>query len=1125
MEIWKMIKSNKQIVWNLLIATAAVYGLLILPSAKIFAQDDSSSAATASLAEETSTSVDATPPAEGSASSASSEGSSEASAQPSAPVQSSSTEGSTAANASSNGAPSGGNAGEADANADGPTNSANEDGAQVDSKADSADVGGDDRALPTGSEKPAAQSDAEAGAAGMGALALGLVIVALFVVPIFVGSALAKALNMPDYGWKIALVLGTLAASILIVTFGRFRFGPDLAGGITLIYELQEGTAIGAQGDANSDSDTKGEIGQERNVKVDQLIDALKERIDPTGTREVTIRPYGPAIEIIIPETGPDQLEYVKRRITDLGQLEFRITADPRFSADRPIIEQAKLNAPNQKNVMLGGTKVGEWVAYNEKEFGPVDLEDGRLVKRLAGKTPEALVLIDPMNVTGDFLSSTTLGADERGAPAVNFTFDSTGARLFRRLTSENKPNPANPNVYRGLGIVLDKRLISAPVIRETISNSGQISGASMGREEVEYIIGILNAGSLPAALNKTPISEEIISPTLGLVTIEKGKFAIAASLIAVMLFMLIYYRFAGFVACLVLTLNLLLVLAVMVLINAAFTLPGLAGLVLTIGMAVDANVLIYERIREELDHGAALRMAIRNGFSRAMSAIIDSNVTTIISGIALYVFATDQVKGFAVTLILGILTSMFTAIFVARLIFDIGERRGWITNLSMMRLMSQPNYDFLRMRWLASGLSLVLVALGLFAAYNRSTGLFDIDFTGGSSVTFTFRDEAATPISDVHDALMETPLGERNLVVVERTDSEGIGKHTRYSIDNSEQDVAAVKKILEDTFAGKLLTYKVEYRDVKPFVDGDYKGTEATVSVNEGPGYDEEDGISHDALLAELKNAVADGGITGAELTVSHPDYQPGSVSREKVWTVRLGGVDEAAANKLLTQLQGDMNVTSMFPLASQIGGRVSESMQGQALLAMFVSLLGVILYLWFRFQNVTYGLAAAAALFHDVMVTIAMLALSKYIVEWVPGLASVLQIDSFQIGLTIVAALLTIIGYSLNDTIVTFDRLREIKGKSPKLTAEMVNSSVNQCLSRTILTALTVFIVVVILYFLGGDGIHAFAFAFLVGTVAGTYSTVYIAAPVLLWLNGASADTSASEPIAAVRRAGGVA
>jgi SecD/SecF fusion protein len=226
----------------------------------------------------------------------------------------------------------------------------------------------------------------------------------------------------------------------------------------------------------------------------------------------------------------------------------------------------------------------------------------------------------------------------------------------------------------------------------------------------------------------------------------------------------------------------------------------------------------------------------------------------------------------------------------------------------------------------------------------------------------------------------------------------------------------------------------------------------------------------------------------------------------------VRLGGADEAAAQRVFTRLENDVEKMAMFPLASKIGGRVSSNMQLDALKALVLSLLGAVVYLWVRFTKLMYGVAAAVALVHDVLVTIGMLAISKYVVDAVPWLASALQIDSFQISLTIVAALLTIIGYSINDTIVTFDRLREIKGKSPKLTAVMVNASVNQCLSRTILTSLTVFLTVVILYFWGGDGIHGFAFAFLIGVVAGTYSTVYIAAPVLLWLSGASSEMPAA-------------
>jgi SecD/SecF fusion protein len=953
----------------------------------------------------------------------------------------------------------------------------------------------------------ATSENAAANAAGLGPLQLVLIIAALFIVPILLGNFFAKRLRMPDYAWKISLVLGTVLVSVTIIALGEFKFGPDLAGGITLIYELADNSALPEGNQAAGQPADQAQ--RQRDFTVSQLIDALKERVDPTGTREVTIREYGPAIEIIIPQTGQDALEYVKRRITDLGQLEFRITADRAQQKDRAIIEQALALPSSQKDVIIGGNKVAEWVNYSTQEFGPGDKPDPyherNIIKRMAGDTPEALVLIDPMNVTGEYLTGTTKGVSERGGPAVNFSFNSQGARRFQQLTSQNKPNEAT-GARRYLGIILDNRLISAPGINETISNHGQISGSGMDEKEVDFIISILNAGSLPAALNKTPISEEIISPTLGAVTVEKGKYAIACSLLAVVLFMLVYYRFAGVVACLVLTVNLLLVLAVMILIKAAFTLPGLAGLVLTIGMAVDANVLIYERIREELRNGAALRMAIRNGFGRAMSAIVDSNVTTILTGVVLYAIGTDQIKGFSVTLILGILTSMYTAIFCARLVFDIAERRGWVTDLKMMHIFTNPNYDFLRIRHVAYSVSLFFIVIGLVAIYFRGSQLLDIDFTGGSSVTFALKESNKMPIAAVRDALIDSELNGQNLLIVQRGETQ-----TRYTVDTSEQSVDRVKEILAHKFTDKLLRFSVQIGALKAFDDVGLSGTEAQLTVNKGPGFESEDGISYDALMERLRNAITETGHQGIAPMISNPNYHTGSVARFNEWTVRLGGLDEVAARGVLEKLQADLDAIPVFPLANKIGGRVSSNMQVQALYAIVVSIIGIVGYLWIRFQKVSYGIAAAVALVHDVLVTLGMLALSAYVVNSAPAVAGALQIDSFQISLTIVAALLTIIGYSLNDTIITFDRLREVRGKSPKLTADMVNKSINQTLSRTILTSFTVFLVVVILYFFGGDGIHGFAFSFLVGVIFGTYSSIYIASPVLLWLTGSSFETAA--------------
>jgi SecD/SecF fusion protein len=319
------------------------------------------------------------------------------------------------------------------------------------------------------------------------------------------------------------------------------------------------------------------------------------------------------------------------------------------------------------------------------------------------------------------------------------------------------------------------------------------------------------------------------------------------------------------------------------------------------------------------------------------------------------------------------------------------------------------------------------------------------------------------------------------------------------------------VKEIVRQTFAGKMLMYAVEIGAIKPFDVQGITGMEAQVTVNDGDEYDADDGLSHDALVEIAKAALTSEGVTGVSVSVDSPNYKVGSAGRLKRWDVRLGGADEQVTQKVLANMENVLEQTPMFPMANKIGGRVSANMQVTAMEAIFFSLVGTTIYLWLRFQKVVYGLAAAAALIHDVLVTIGMIAISAYIVNAVPGLATALQIDSFQINLTIVAALLTIMGFSLNDTIVIFDRIREVRGKRPYVSAEIVNTSINQTLSRTILTSLTVFIVVTILYFFGGDGIHGFAYAFLVGVVTGTYSTIYIATPVLLWLSGASADASA--------------
>jgi SecD/SecF fusion protein len=979
---------------------------------------------------------------------------------------------------------------------------------------------------------------AEAAAAASTKRLLGVVAtIAAIVLPILLGGWLAKKWKMPEQGWRLSTIFAVFSVAALTVATGQFKGGPDLAGGITLVYELADATGLtpamgsdAAEEEASdeeasadedaADTDTaKADSNQpERKVDIDKLIDALAQRIDPTGTKEVSIRNYGGAVEIIIPKAGPDDLTYIKRRITDLGQLEFRIVADPRWTEDRSIIDKAMKLGPSEKIVMSGDKPVAEWIEYNEKEFGE---DDDRLVQRTAGSRREALVLLDRHNVTGEYLRSASKSYDEIGAPIVIFNFDTIGSRKFGRFTGENLENPST-GVKRFLGIMLDKRLLSAPSLNDRITSSGQISigGGADAEKEVDYIVGILNAGSLPAALNKTPISEETISPTLGATTIESGKIAVIGSLIGILIMMIYLYRFAGVVACLALMGTLLLTLAAMVLMQAAFTLPGIAGIVLTIGMAVDANVLIYERMREELKKGASLRMAIRNGFDKAFTSIFDSNVTSLIAAVVLYSVGTGPIKGFGVTMFLGIVMSMFTAIFCSRVVLEIAERRRWIKSLTFAPMIGETKFDFIGKAIPAMTLSLIVIAVGLAAAWDRGVNLLDIDFTGGSSVTMVLERDAAMPIAEVTAAL-EPELGDKNLLVVARNDADNDEQaaQNRYSVSSNIDDVEAVEALLVKLFGDKLQTYDVKLGEPESYEEaGGSTGTLLPLVFNEGPAFGENDGLAHDALVAQLKQILVAQGRVGVTPHVENDNHITGSGQRFKEWTLRLPMSAEettAVAQAIQSQLANE----PLFPLTSKIGGRVASDLQTKAIWSMILTLIGITAYLWFRFQSVAYGLAASLALIHDVLTTFAALAVSSYIVTNTPALASALQIDSFQISLTIVAAFISIIGYSLNDTIVIFDRIREIKGKSPRLTKDMINKAVNQTLSRTLLTALTTLIVVMVLYFFGGSGIHAFAFAMLIGVFVGTYSTVFIATPALLWMVGGDdgAGAKANQPRAA--------
>jgi SecD/SecF fusion protein len=688
-------------------------------------------------------------------------------------------------------------------------------------------------------------------------------------------------------------------------------------------------------------------------------------------------------------------------------------------------------------------------------------------------------------------------------------------------LTSTNLPDP-DTGVERQLGIVLDNTLLSAPNIQSTITNRGRITGR-FSSEEIDFLINILRAGKLPAALDPEPATQNIIGPSLGQDTIDKGARSIGISLIVVLVFIAIYYRFSGLVACTVLMLNILFTFSLILLIKAPLTLPGLAGLVLTVGMSVDANVLIFERIREELAKGAKLRLAVRQGFERATRTIVDANITTLITAVVLYAIGTDQIRGFATMLILGILMCMFTSIFCARLIFDVVIHRNWVTELKMTQILPKTNFDFLSKRYFAGIISVVLIVVGIGAVVIRGGEILDIDFTGGTSVTIASVESldadkvraklsAAAKTMDFGDSTVDIRVTNVQMSEYE----EGNVWKIVTSLEKEEEIKSLVSEALKvENYT--MTSVRIEDSNSggnddpegggSPEGDNCQEDDSTDESTDESASADDEQQVIYLLTFSHpLEKSSLEGNfIAAAEaLEMGTPGIAidpPAGVLEEDhdriEWVVKIG-LSSDPAGKLMDQVTSQLDDQPNWISANTIGGKVAGKTQETAIAALAASLIGIVIYIWIRFQKIVFGFAAVVALIHDVLITLGAIAISA----WLAGTFGFLLIDEFRISLPVVAAFLTIIGYSLNDTIVVFDRIREVRGRSPDLTSEMVNISINQTLSRTILTSVTTLIVVLILYAIGGEGIHGFAYALIIGVMVGTYSSIFVASPALVMM-----------------------
>jgi SecD/SecF fusion protein len=787
---------------------------------------------------------------------------------------------------------------------------------------------------------------------------------------------------------------------------------------------------------------------------------------------------------------------------------------------------------------------------------------------------------------------------DNEGRRAIGFTFDDVAANLFFSLTGANIEKP--------LCILLDNIAISAPNIQSAISSTGTITGGRGGFTpiQVDDMVNKLNAGSFPARLSEVPISEKTIGPAVGADNKTQGILSGQIALAAVAVFMILYYLFGGAIADIALVLNVLFLLAIMSILRGTFTMGGIAGMVLTIGMSVDANVLIFERLREEQKRGSSLRAAIANGYSRAFRTILDSNVTTFFTAMILYLVASEEIKGFALVLMIGIAASMFTALFVTRLIFDFLTRSNMITgHLKMVGLFGNININWMKLRPAFMTISGILIIGGMTVFFTRdekANSKYDIEFTGGTSVQIDLKEGTGFDRGRVEKIFQDHAKTINNsALAVAKVNSVG-QTGLQYEITTTETNQTTVTvKLNQPGTTIETLTGKIHAAEDKnnfilsrlAITSKDTKTFEISTSRVSASMVEQvvSDAVGQDGTVSkpQVNEVVADAVRTAfGDYLAVQKNLMPQIVSAEKINDVTgelaefLGGIkivckldQEVAAGELANRIRdlkfkpdmqslkwyryqllsndlGAMNdgdkvsqfiYVSLHPEAgyrelsetewsgfienekakltaacsmestlsrmTQIDPSIGNEAKTRAILAVVLSLLGIVGYIWFRFGTARYGVAAIASLVHDVLITLGVIAGCTYVANTVFG--QTILIEDFKINLDMIAAILTLIGYSLNDTIVVFDRIRENRGKDAIPTAKVINDSINQTLSRTILTSFTTFLAIFIMYVWGGSGFRGFNFAMMFGIIIGTYSSIAIAAPILLMGGGKNKET----------------
>ena len=837
------------------------------------------------------------------------------------------------------------------------------------------------------------------------------------------------------------------------------------------------------------DSEIIDDLKEQESDAVTRAIEIIRNRIDQYGVSEPSIQKQG-ARRIIVELPGIAKKEDVKNLIQGTAMLEFKLLKDPEFTF--PIMNKidevlAGSNAKDSSETsatdsLLAEDQSAEEFAkqhpffsvaqiINQNSADVVVKENEREILNNYLKRPEVQKII-PDNV--EFLYSAKPEIVDEGvnyyllylvnktpeltggvivdaqanispqttAPIVSMQMDGDGSREWARITGSN--------VNKRCAIVLDGFVYTAPRINGKIpSGNSQIEGMA-DLEEAKLIEIVLKAGALPAPVDI--IEERTVGPSLGQDSINQGFNSTLIGFILVAIFMLIYYKLVGSFADLALLFTMLFIMGILAAFNATLTLPGIAGIILTIGMAVDANVLIFERIREEMSTGKTVKAAVEGGYSNSYSAIFDSNITSFFTAVILYQFGSGPVQGFALTLMIGIMASLFSALIITKIMFEFMIAKGYKIDMgNKSKLFDKLNIDFLGKRKLAYGLSATLLLIGLISLIGRGLEL-GIDFKGGSEIALQF--EQPIEISDIRSELSNIGLG--NVEVKTFGDDSGILVRTELQ----EIPIEVIPKVIST---------------INSAID------------KHSPG---------------VSTSIVDS--TYNSVTIELPDAETSNILVKKLFADGFQ-VTKASAeldnNRLFFSLTiADWIKENLIEKHSdnpfkvlkeeKVGPKIGEELKTDAVIAIVLALLVILIYLGFRFKF-GFALGAVTALFHDVLITLGLFSILYGII---PGL-------NLEISISVVAAFLTLVGYSINDTVVVFDRIREdIKIHKTANIEDIMNKAINKTMRRTIITSLTTLMVVAVLLFFGGEVLRGFAFTLFFGIIIGTYSSIFVASSFVL-------------------------